>query len=738
LQVELLTPKTDNKTVEFHFPRIIPGTYSISDYGRFVTNLKAFDANGKELSVKKISDNAWTISKARKLFRITYTVEDIFDSQLKHGIYPMAATNIEKDTNFVFNNPGFFGFMKGMNQVPFELHITKPAKLFASTALKQVSTTATKDVFRTRNLDEFYDAPIMYSVPDTTTIKVGNTEVLISVYSPRKNIQSKMVADWLDELLEATSKYLGGKLPAERYAFLYYFVDLQQAKHSFTPGMMGALEHQTASFYYLPDIPAQQIKSLVVDVSSHEFFHIITPLTIASREVKEFNFIEPVMSQHLWLYEGVTEYTAHHVQVKNGLNSVKQFLDKLSGKITTSRKNYNDTLAFTVLSKEAAGIEKKQYGNVYEKGALIAAVLDIYLLHLSGGNYGLRNLTYDLGVRYGKERWFNDDELFSEIGKLSYPEVKTFLERYVAGNEAIPYEYYFGLAGIRFTPKIERKVVSFGGITPGVNKNGVLFISPQSKFNDFGKQLGYKAGDELYAFNGVKVTPQNVGRVIDSLKKVLQEGDRFEVQVGRPGTDGNIQPITLSAPVVKITETELNKLEPIGDATTQQQLVREAWLSNTKQAKEETFAADMNDVQSIDAIIKAVYDVISGPPGPRNWQRFRSLFAPGAKMGATVTSPSDETEFHTMSPAGYQESNAPFFMQSGFFEEELGRTISQYGNVASVQSAYQFRMSQSGEVEQRGVNHFTLVKSKGRWWVTSLVWQDETKDNPIPAHLLKK
>jgi predicted metalloprotease with PDZ domain len=247
-------------------------------------------------------------------------------------------------------------------------------------------------------------------------------------------------------------------LPADRYAFLYYFKD-PSLKHSFPMGLAGALEHNTSSFYYLYETPNSMQKNSIVDISSHEFFHIITPLTIASREVKEFNWSKPVLSRHLWLYEGVTEYASHHVLVKYGLNSIPQFLNKLSGKITSSRTQYNDTLAFTELSLLAADKHEPQYGNVYEKGALIGAVLDVYLLHLSNGHYGLRNLTHDLGVRYGRNRYFNDEELFSVIGELTYPEVEAFLGKHVSGTAPIHYDYYFGLAGIKYTPKRTQSVL---------------------------------------------------------------------------------------------------------------------------------------------------------------------------------------------------------------------------------------------------------------------------------------
>lgn len=733
LKVELTVPKIQKSSIEFTFPKIIPGTYRVSDYGQFVSNVKAFDKSGKPLLVTKLNTNKWKINNATNLSRITYVLDDVFDAEQKHNIYPMSASNFEEE-NILLHTPAIFGFIDGMQRVPFHITINKPAAFYGSTALKPSKSTATQDVFESPNVDDLYESPIMYTVPDTTSLKVGNAQVLISVYSPKKQIQSKQIAEWLTELLDATKNYLGGKLPTDKYAFLFYFKD-PAAKHSFPPGLMGALEHPTSSVYYLPDVPAQQIKSSLVDIASHEFFHIITPLTIASKEVKEFNYNKPVLSKHLWLYEGSTEYTAHHVQVKYGIKTIGQFLKTLSDKITNSRTHYNDALPFTELSKGAAGKYEKEYGNVYEKGALIAACMDILLLHLSEGNYGFRNLTYDLGVRFGKERAFDDDELFEEIEKLTYPEVKAFLEKHVAGSEPIPYEYYFGLAGLKFTPRVERQVFSLGGFSPGVKQNGIFFIQPNTKFNEFGNKLGYKPGDEIYAFNGIKVNQQNFGKVADSIRKAMKEGDVFVATVGRMN-NGVMDTVKLSTNVFKVTEVELNKIEGLPEPTKQMELVQTAWLTTNK--REPEYPADPADVASIDAIIKTLYDVISGPAGPRNWQRFNSIYFPGAKMGSIAKNASGETLFYSMTPADYKKNNAGFFMQSGFFEEELGRSVMQYGNVAAVESAYQFRFSPDGPVQQRGVNYITLVKSKGRWWIANISWQSETPEAPIPAHLLKK
>src|SRR5690606_31164945 len=209
-------------------------------------------------------------------------------------------------------------------KIPVQITIDKPNNFFASSSSLPISSNIQQDVFKMENIDDLYDTPIMYGIADTASLKVGNCDVLVSVYSPNKQIHAKEIISWLGDLLRAAKGYLGGKLPADRYAFLYYFKD-PKIKHSFKPGLAGALEHTTSSFYYLPELPANQLKKIVTDVSSHEFFHIITPLTIASKEVKEFNYSHVALSKHLWLYEGTTEYTAHHVQVKYGLNSEQEF-----------------------------------------------------------------------------------------------------------------------------------------------------------------------------------------------------------------------------------------------------------------------------------------------------------------------------------------------------------------------------------------------------------------------------
>jgi predicted metalloprotease with PDZ domain len=328
----------------------------------------------------------------------------------------------------------------------------------------------------------------------------------------------------------------------------------------------------------LPESPEQQAIGLIMDVSSHEFFHIVTPLNMCSREVREFNFNKTVLSKHLWLYEGSTEYDAHHTQVTQGLITPEEYLGRLSKKILISRKHFNDTLPFTALSLGCADKYEAQYVNVYQKGALIGACLDIYLNKLSGGNYGLKDLKHDLAVRYGPTNYFNDNELFDEITKLSFPEVRSFFAKYVEGNEALPYETFFGMAGVKYMPKKETTGFTMGGFSVTPNGEGALAIKSVAKLNEFGKKMGYQKDDELVSVNNELIVPEKFaglsGRFIASLK----EGDTVTVQVKRKNAKGEKETIALTAPAMKLTKTEEHVLE-FETANDEQMKIRNAWLN---------------------------------------------------------------------------------------------------------------------------------------------------------------
>jgi len=148
----------------------------------------------------------------------------------------------------------------------------------------------------------------------------------------------------------------------------------------------------------------------------------------------------------------------------------------------------------------------------------------------------------------------------------------------------------------------------------------------------------------------------------------------------------------------------------------------------------DSIPVDTKDVLSPDAIVAAVYEVISGPAGQkRNWDRMRTLFVPDARMIPTGKRPTGESTRRVLTVEEYITNSGPFLEKDGFFESEIGKRTEQFGNIVHVFSTYESkRASTDDKPFMRGINSFQLWYDGKRWWVITILWQGETKDTPIP------
>ena len=149
------------------------------------------------------------------------------------------------------------------------------------------------------------------------------------------------------------------------------------------------------------------------------------------------------------------------------------------------------------------------------------------------------------------------------------------------------------------------------------------------------------------------------------------------------------------------------------------------------------------DVASIDAIIAAAYDVISGPAGQeRDWERERSLFLPAARLIPTsgkagVTSLAGKLEPQFLDVEGYIARSRQYLAQSGFYEKEVARRTEQFGSIAHVWSTYESRHNESdAKPFMRGINSIQLFFDENRWWIVSIYWQHESPADPLPDQYL--
>ena len=572
--------KFTTEETTFYIPKTVPGTYSTDNYGQFIEGVKAIDYKGNELSVTKLDDNSWKISNATALDKVTYWVNDSYDIEGEEGVFSPAGTNIKAGENFMLNLHGFVGYFDGMSEKPYQLVIKHPKDLIAGTSLKKVAVatdeeqTYATDQFNVNRYFEVTDHPIMYSTPDTTSFQLQGMKVKLQVYSPNKAYSVEDIAPKMKEMMQAQKAFLGEIDNTDVYAVLLYLSDVNGKDAQ----GFGALEHHTSTTVVLPEsMPLERLNETMKDVVSHEFFHIITPLSVHSNQVHYFDYNDPEMSQHLWMYEGVTEYFANLFQVKEGLIDHQAFYDRMSEKITSS-KQFDDTMPFTVMSENILDEEyESSYYNVYQKGALIGMSLDIRLRELSNGEMGILDLMKKLSNKYGKDKPFEDEELIPAIVELTYPEIQSFFDTYITGTTPIPYGDFFAKVGVEETESEVQTGVFLKGQQPYIDGNPQtkeLFFREGIAFNSFLNELGAEPKDVIKSVNGTDYNIENVyGLIMGS--RGWKEGDQVTMIIKRDGEEKTLE-ATYKTPTDK--ETKLQEMELSSDD--QRVKLRKSWLEN--------------------------------------------------------------------------------------------------------------------------------------------------------------
>ena len=546
--VTIKSPKIKTDEVTYYVPKTVPGTYSEDNYGRYIEDVKAYNKKGIALNVKKLDVNSWSISNAKTLDKITYLVNDTYDIETGKGfgsdeIFSPSGSNVDAGKNVMLNTHCFVGYFSNYMAVPYKLTVSHPADFWGATSMNDQDVSTTNDLFVTSRYAELVENPIMYSKPDYTSFKVDDMEIQIAVYSPTGKITAESITPEMKTMMTAQKHFLGPVNSTKKYSVLLYLSTMNNDAQGF-----GALEHPTATTVVFPEMmPKDELAKMMKDVVSHEFFHILTPLTIHSQKIQNFDYNAPKMSEHLWMYEGVTEYFANLFQINQGLIDEDEFYTRIAEKIQHASK-LNDTMPFTTMSKNVF-VEpyKAQYLNVYEKGALIGMCLDIIIRENSNGKRGILDLMHKLSNEYGVSKAFNDEELFAKITNLTYPEVGEFLKTYVSGPTPIPYETYLAKVGVTKTTKKAPSNVFLKDQVPYITINQAtkeIMIIPNIELNVFYTNLGLKGLDILVAINDKNYNLDNIYDMISDSEK-WKENNPISVKIKRDGKEqiikGNVR-----------------------------------------------------------------------------------------------------------------------------------------------------------------------------------------------------
>ncbi len=553
--VTLITQQLSPENRIYQFASTAPGTYNKMNIGRFVKSFKAFGGDGKEIEAKQQSVNQWSLSDPEKVKKIVYQIDDTWDYPADSSwIYPMCGSAV--DTNYVvINGQCVFGYFHGMQSEPIEVKIEYPDTWTLGTALSMNE----DGYYEAEDYDQIVDSPMLLGKLTKASAEISGADIEIYTYSKTGLLESGDILTSVENILKAEDKFTNG-LPVDHYTFLFHFENLSA----------GAWEHSYSSFYVFREDSLDKLnKQGFNDYIAHEFFHIVTPLNIHSELVEKFNFEKPVMSKHLWLYEGVTEWASHIMLLRDSLMSIEDYEHMLQQKMN-QYQGYNNNISLTYLGEHSAEMSD-QYPNIYMKGALAAGLLDIRLLELSNGKKGLREVINELAEVYGPNRSFSEKTFFDDFIDMTYPDIKDFIEKYIAGTEPLPIKEYYNKIGINYMEQgsYDSSNVSLG-IHVGFDK-GSFIVAKVSE--DSPNYSIFKSGDIINRVEGKEVTLENIQQLISDVRKTKKVGDSLKMTIIR---DGN--PVDLN--LVLTAARQKNIFSVNENAAAAQVALRNIWLRN--------------------------------------------------------------------------------------------------------------------------------------------------------------
>jgi predicted metalloprotease with PDZ domain len=262
--------------------------------------------------------------------------------------------------------------------------------------------------------------------------------------------------------------------------------------------------------------------------------HIVTPLGLHSQHIGDFNYAKPIMSKHLWLYEGCTEYFAQLIKLQAGIYTKEKFLQEMSNKIKSAEKYPYETMSFTKMSENCLEKEyNKQYIHVYDRGAVYAMILDARIIKLSNGKKTLKDVILGLNKKYGATKNFEEEDLFNQFVAEVGPGLQSFFDDYISGN--VDYKLAEELAPLGISYQEEARI-----------------NAPRSPFNDSLNDISVKGGllglgskkiksvgDKEWAGlqKGDKVSANAYNEAFKPEGKYVAEGETVNLKIKRNGAE---------------------------------------------------------------------------------------------------------------------------------------------------------------------------------------------------------
>jgi len=554
VDVEMRITGLNQSTLDLKMPVWTPGSYLVREFSKNIESLTA-EANGKALITNKIRKNIWHID-----------IKNIAAITVKYRVY---AFEVSVRTSFVdishafLSSPDIFIYPDGMLQQPSIIHIV-PYQSWqkVSTSLERVN----KDTFtlHSPNYDILFDSPIEVGNQDVFGFTAGDVKYEVAMVGSGNYNEERLKKDLSKIIAEETAIF--GENPNQHYTFIV---------HNYLKGG-GGLEHLSSTVLgasrdgYTNETVYQDF----LELAAHEHFHLWNVKRLRPIVLGPFDYDNENYTTNLWIAEGFTAYYQNIILRRTHLYPPENYLDILAADINTLENRPGATVQSLADASYDAWIKAYRPNenssnstiSYYNKGALIALLLDLEIIHDTNGAKSLDDVMRYMYDEYykNKNRGYTDEEFKQGLELIAGKNLDEFYKNYIYGLAPIDYNKYLRYAGYKLTDELAGNNDPALGITTAT-ANGKIAITSVARHSAAWID-GLNVNDEVKAINGVPVT------TLEGLLTDKNPGDQLIFTINRDG-------LLLTIPVTLLKSTRVKyKIEELPDVTQQQHVVRKKWL----------------------------------------------------------------------------------------------------------------------------------------------------------------
>jgi len=495
-------------TTTLTLPAWRPGRYLIQNYAANVRQWSASGQGGRPLKVTKTAKSSWRVAaRPGEPVEVSY---HFYAGVLDAGSSWLAAEEA------YFNGSNLFMMVAGRREDPVSLELGVPRSWRIISQLESDK----RGRFAARDYDELIDSPFLCS-PNVALHEFNESGCRIRLaFQGARGMRTAQLARPVRAIVAAHSRLFGG-IPTHRYTFLYHLGDRWHG-----------VEHASSSsivadrWEMLGAKPGEEAWEHFLAITSHEFFHLWNVKRILPERFAPYDYSTETPTGLLWLMEGVTSYYGERMLLRSGLWSAERYLEHLTKEIRileaipASRWLSLSQASFDAWLQEPAQMHDKANAwiSFYNKGEIVAALLDLEIRRRTRGGKSLDDVMRDLWKRYGKRgKGLEEDAMPRAVERITKSDFSGFFASYVDGVEPLPYEELLPLAGVG----VERKQAA---PTSGVKwkENGGRLTADSVRTGSAAAKGGVIAGDELIAIGDDRV-------------RTAKEAERLWQQKSGPG-----------------------------------------------------------------------------------------------------------------------------------------------------------------------------------------------------------